>query len=129
MPGSLPGALVLVYPALDPDGAHPGGIPDTESPYVTLSLNFAGSPEAMRNPHAFPGLGSVGGFPPTLVVVCEHDSLRQSGEVFATRLSAAGRDATLYIEAEADHAHIDERSHPRAARTLAAIGEWIGERR
>jgi acetyl esterase/lipase len=128
MPGSLPGALVLVYPALDPDGAHPGGIPDTESPYVTLSLNFAGSPEAMRNPHAFPGLGSVGGFPPTLVVVCEHDSLRPSGEAFATRLSAAGRDATLHVEAGADHAHIDEPSHPGAARTVAVIGDWIGNR-
>lgn len=125
----LPGALVLVYPALDPDGAHPGGTPDPESPYAELSLNFAGSPEAMHNPHAFPGLGSVGRFPPTLVVVCEHDSLRPSGEAFATRVSAAGRDATLYVEAGADHAHIDEPSHPGAARTLAAISEWIGERR
>ncbi|MGO4592687.1 alpha/beta hydrolase [Leifsonia sp. 2TAF2] len=125
----LPGALVLVYPALDPDGAHPGGIPDPASPYAKLSLNFAGSPEALHNPHAFPGLGSVGGFPPTLAVVCEHDSLRPSGEAFATRLVAAGCDATLYVEAGADHAHIDEPSNPSAARTLAAIGEWMGQRR
>jgi len=122
----IPAALVLVYPALDPDGAHPGGIPDPESPYAKLSLNFAGSPEAMHNPHAFPGLGSVGGFPPTLVVVCEHDTLRPSGEAFASRLSAAGRDATLCVESDADHGHINEPSDPGAARTLAAIGDWIG---
>ena len=36
-----------------------------------------------RNPHVFAGLGSGEGFPPTLVVVCELDGLRPSGEAFA----------------------------------------------
>lgn len=125
---ALPAGLVLVYPALDPDGAHPGTTPDPESPFAQLSLNFAGSPEALHDPHAFPGLGSIGGFPPTLVVVCEQDALRPSGEAFAVRLSTAGRDGTLYVEPDADHAHINEPSHPGAARTLAAIDSWIGER-
>ncbi|GAA4155143.1 alpha/beta hydrolase [Leifsonia shinshuensis] len=124
----LPAGLVLVYPALDPDGAHPGAVPDPSSPTAQLSLNFAGSEARLHDPHAFPGLGSVGGFPPSLVVVCEHDGLRPSGEAFAARLANAGRDATLHVEPDADHAHINEPSHPGAARTLDAIAGWIAGR-
>jgi len=119
---------VLVYPALDPDGAHAGVLPDPQSPFAQLSLNFAGSPEALHDPHAFPGLGSVAGFPPTLVVVCEQDGLRPHAEAFARRLSAAGRDSALHLEPDADHAHINEPSHPGAARTLDAIADWVGKR-
>ncbi|MFE4468592.1 alpha/beta hydrolase [Leifsonia sp. NPDC056824] len=126
---ALPAGLVLVYPALDPDGARPGEAPDPESPFMRLSLNFAGSPDALHDPHAFPGLGSVGGFPPTLVVVCEQDRLRPSGEAFARRLSAAGREAALHLEPDADHAHINEPAHPGAIRTLTAITEWTSRRR
>ncbi|WP_285115605.1 alpha/beta hydrolase [Leifsonia sp. fls2-241-R2A-40a] len=124
---TLPAGVVLVYPALDPDGAHPGSAPDPDSPFVRLSLNFAGSAAALQDPHAFPGLGSVGAFPPTLVVVCEQDRLRPSGEAFARRLAGAGRDATLHVEPDADHAHIDEPSHPGAVRTLEAIAAWMGD--
>ncbi|WP_295121749.1 alpha/beta hydrolase [uncultured Leifsonia sp.] len=126
---TMPAGLALVYPALDPDGAHPGETPDPESPFARLSLNFAGSPQALHDPHAFPGLGSIGGFPPTLVVVCEHDGLRPSGEAFARRLAAAGRDSTLHVEPDADHGHINEPSDPAASRTLAAIASWIAGRR
>ncbi|MEY9951488.1 alpha/beta hydrolase [Leifsonia sp. EB34] len=125
---ALPAGLVLVYPALDPDGSHPGAVPDPTSPAAQLSLNFAGSEARLHDPHAFPGLGSVGGFPPTLVVVCEQDGLRPSGEAFAARLANAGRDATLHVEPDADHAHINEPSHPGAARTLDAIAGWIANR-
>lgn len=125
---ALPAGLVLVYPVLDPDGGHPGAVPDPSSPTAQLSLNFAGSEARLHDPHAFPGLGSVGGFPPTLVVVCEQDGLRPSGEAFAARLANAGRDATLHVEPDADHAHINEPSHPGAVRTLDAIAGWMGER-
>jgi acetyl esterase len=125
---AVPAGLVLVYPALDPDGAHPGSIPDAASPFAQLSLNFAGTPDGLRDPHAFPGLGSGAGFPPTLVVVCELDGLRPSGEAFASLLDDAGCEATLYVEAGADHAHINEPADPAAARTLAVIADWIADR-
>ncbi|WP_431198106.1 alpha/beta hydrolase [Leifsonia xyli] len=121
----LPAGLILVYPALDPDGAHPGAAPDPDSPFARLSVNYAGSARALQNPYAFPGLGSVGGFPPTLVVVSEKDGLRPSGETFAQRLVRAGRDATLHLEPDADHGHIDEPSDPAALRTIEAIADWV----
>jgi len=125
---ALPAGLVSVYPSVDPDGSHPGVVPDPKSPSAQLSLNFAGSAAALRDPYAFAGLGSVDAFPPTLVVVCEQDPLRPSGEAFAGRLSSVGTDATLYVEADAGHAHMNEPSDPAAARTLDVISGWIADR-
>jgi len=121
----VPLGLVLVYPALHPDGGNPGAAPDPESPHLQLSLNFAGSAEALADPHAFPGLGRGEGFPPTLVVVCERDGLRPSGEAFARLLGEAGIDVTLHLEHEADHGHINEPSDPTARGTITAIADWV----
>jgi acetyl esterase/lipase len=123
--GTLPAGLVLVYPVAHPDGAHPGSIPDPDAPHAQLSLNYAGSPEALSDPHVFAGLGSGAGFPRTIVVVCEHDGLRPSGEAFAALLEAAGVDATLHLEPGADHAHINEPSDPTALPTIEAIATWM----
>lgn len=123
--GTVPAGLVLVYPVAHPDGAHPGAIPDPDAPHVQLSLNYAGSAEALSDPHAFAGLGSGDGFPRTLVVVCEHDGLRPSGEAFAALLRDAGVDVVLHLEPGADHGHIDEPSDPTALSTIEAIANWI----
>lgn len=124
----VPAGLVLVYPALHPDGAHPGSIPDPRARHAQLSLNYAGSPQALGDPHAFPGLDSGDGFPSTLIVACELDGLRPSGEAFAQLLEASGTDVRLHVEPSADHAHINEPADPAALRTIAAIARWIGRR-
>jgi acetyl esterase/lipase len=123
--GAMPAGLVLVYPVAHPDGANPGSIPDPDAPHAQLSLNFAGSPEALNDPHVFAGLGSGEGFPRTLVVVCEHDGLRPSGEAFAALLEEAGVDVTMHLEPGADHAHINEPADPTALPTIEAIAGWI----
>ncbi len=123
---SVPAGLVLVYPALHPDGGNPGSKPDPEAPHLQLSLNFAGSAEALADPHAFPGIGRGEGFPPTLIVVCERDGLRPSGEAFARLLEKAGVDITLHLEPDADHGHINEPADPTALRTIDAIADWVG---
>ena len=79
----------------------------------------------LADPHVFAGLGSGEGFPPTLVVVCEHDGLRPSGEAFASSLADAGVEVQLHLEPGADHAHINEPSDPTALPTIEAIAEWI----
>lgn len=121
----VPAGLVSVYPAAHPDGGRPGELPDPAMPMTQIALNFAGSPEGLADPHVFAGLGSGHGFPPTLVVVCEEDGLRPSGEAFAALLRDADVDVSLRVEAGADHAHINEPSDPTALPTIEAIAEWI----
>jgi len=123
--GTVPAGLVLVYPVAHPDGGHPGSIPDPDAPHAQLALNYAGSHEALNDPQIFAGLGSGEGFPRTIVVVCEHDGLRPSGEAFAALLEAAGVETTLHLEPGADHAHINEPSDPTALPTIEAIADWM----
>jgi acetyl esterase/lipase len=120
-----PAGLVLVYPVAHPDGGNPGSMPDPGSIHAQMSLNYVGTPEALRDPHAFAGLGSGDGFPRTIVVVCELDGLRPSGEAFAELLRASGVDVTLRLEPGADHAHINEPADPTALPTVEAIADWI----
>jgi acetyl esterase len=124
----VPAGLVSVYPAAHPDGGRPGAIPDPASPMTQIALNYAGSAEMLADPHVFAGLGTGEAFPPTLVVVCERDGLRPSGEAFAALLAGAGVDVRLHLEPGADHAHINEPSDRTALPTIEAIAEWIGAR-
>jgi acetyl esterase/lipase len=124
----LPGGLVLVYPVVHPNGSAASAEPDPASPHGQLALNFAGSTDALADPQAFAGLGNGQGFPPTLIVVCEGDELRPSGEAFAATLEQAGVDVVLHLEPGASHGHINEPSDPTAARTIAAITDWLGAR-
>lgn len=121
----LPAGLISVYPAVHPNASSPGEPLDPEGPHARITLNYAGSTENLADPHVFAGLGPVTGFPSTLVVVCERDGLRPSGEAFAESLRGEGVDVTVHLEPGADHAHIDEPSDPTALPTIEAISAWI----
>lgn len=121
----VPAGLVLVYPVVHPNGPEASEIVDLTSPHGQLAKNFAGSEEALRDSHAFAALGRVDGFPPTLVVVCENDDLRPSGEAFARQLEDAGIRVALHLEAAAGHGHINEPSDPTALPTIEAIAAWV----
>ena len=121
----LPAGLVLVYPLVHPNGPAASGELDPSSPHGQLSLNFAGSTEALTDPQVFAGLGDGHGFPPTLVVVCDGDDLRPSGEAFAATLTATGVDVELRVEADAGHGHIDQPGDAAAMRTIEAVAEWL----
>ena len=121
-----PRGLILVYPVVHPNGPEASAEVDLASPHGQLALNFAGSDEALRDPHAFAALGRVDGFPPTLVVVCEKDDLRPSGEAFARQLEDAGIEVAAAPGAGAGHGHINEPSDPTALPTIEAIAGWIG---
>lgn len=120
-----PAGLVLVYPVVHPNGPDASSDVDPDSPHGSLASNFAGSPAVLADPHAFAALGPAEGFPPTLVVVCEHDGLRPSGEAFARQLEEAGVAIELRLEPGADHGHINEPADPTALPTVEAIAEWI----
>lgn len=121
----LPAGLVLVYPLLHPNGPAASSEPDPLSPHGQLSLNYAGSTAALTDPQVFAGVGDGHGFPRTLIVTCEFDELRPSGEAFAATLAAAGVEVVLHHEPGARHGHIDEPSDPTAAPTIAAIADWL----
>jgi acetyl esterase/lipase len=121
----VPGGLVLVYPVLHPNGPAASRDLDLDSPHAQLTLNYAGSPEALADPRAFPGLGDGAGFPRTLMLVCELDPLRPSGEAFAATLEAAGRPVDLVVEAGAAHGHIDNPGDAGALRSLREIAAWL----
>lgn len=122
----VPAGLVLVYPVVHPNGPEASAQVDPDSPHGALALNYAGTIEALADPHAFPALGPVDGFPPTLIVVCEKDGLRPSGEAFARQLVEAGVEVELRLEVGADHGHINEPADPTALPTVEAIADWIG---
>ncbi len=121
----VPFALLLVYPLLHPNGPEASATVNEASPLGQLTLNYAGAAEVLTNPRAFPGLGSGAGFPETLIVVCEDDDLRPSGEAFSETRDSAGVPATLYLERDASHGHIDHPGDAGALRTIDAIASWI----
>ncbi|WZH38342.1 MAG: alpha/beta hydrolase fold domain-containing protein [Microbacterium enclense] len=122
--GPAPAGLVPVYPALHPNGGAPGEPLDPTAPIGRISVNFAG-PTGIRDPYAFPGLGRGDGYPPVLVVVCELDDLRPSGEAFAELIRAAGGTVAVHLEPGAGHGHINEPADPTALPTVEAIAKWI----
>lgn len=120
----VPGGLLLVYPPLHPDSMDPSA-PISADTVHGLSLNYAGSTDALSDPRVFPGLGDGLGFPSTFLIACEHDAFLPSAEQFATTLRAAGVNAEVRIEAGAAHGHINEPSDETALRTIDAIAAWM----
>ena len=120
----VPVGLVLVYPVVHPNGPQASAEVDPGSLHGEMAANFAGS-EGLADPHAFAALGPAAGFPPTFVLVCEHDELRPSGEAFAQQLEAAGVEVEVRLEADADHGHINEPADPTALPTVEAVTAWI----
>ena len=121
----LPAGLLLVYPLVHPNGPAGSDVVDPTSTHGQLALNFAGTQEVLADPQAFAGLGDGHEYPPTLIVVCERDELRPSGERFAESLTEAGVDAVLHLEVGADHGHINEPGDAGAQRTIEAVAEWL----
>jgi len=119
----VPSGLVLVYPALHP--GEPGETPDPTAPWLALAMNYSGRAEVLADPYAWPGIGSAADFPPTLVVVCEDDGLRPSGDAFARALEDAGVRVAVHLEPGAGHGHINEPADPTARPTIEAVASWI----
>ena len=73
----------------------------------------------------FAGLGDGHGFPPTLVVVCDGDDLRPSGEAFAATLTDNWRRRATSPRGRRRHGHIDQPGDAAALRTIEAVAEWL----
>lgn len=121
----VPSGLVLVYPLVHANGPDPANAPDLEGHGGQLSLNYAGTVDRLTDPQVFAGAGTGAGFPATLIVTCEFDELRPSGEAFAATLRSAGREVELYEEPGASHGHIDHPGDEGALRTIERVAAWL----
>jgi acetyl esterase/lipase len=135
--GPAPGALVLAYPLLHKE--LPPMSPELEAKYETLPINARFSPETvaminlnyvedhalLEHPYAFPGGHDLRGLPPTLIVNSDVDSLRASGELFASELAAAAVDTTVLLEPETHHGHLNQPETDGARRTVSRMTDWL----
>jgi acetyl esterase/lipase len=91
-----------------------------------IALTYAGSREAMGDPHAFAGLADLHGLPPTLVITAEFDTLRASGELFTADLTTAGVDAHQHRMPGVDHGYLNDPDSNATIVTADLIAEWLG---
>lgn len=134
--GDLPADVVLAYPTLlavqpEPDeevARAVAGLPDAErfDPEDIKGMydNYLGRDSADAPLVLVPGRATVDdvrGFPPTLIIDSEADTLRISGEVFAATLRAAGRPVDLVTEPGTRHGHLNRPEEPAATRSVERI--------
>lgn len=135
-----PAALLLVYPVvhavLPPPSDElarkiavlsPGAAfaPPVFGPMVE---NYLGAPAADAAADAMPGQAAVDGFPPTLIINCEYDGLRASGEAFADRLRSSGVDVEVVLALDVLHGHINSPWLAQAQQSYADIADWLTRR-
>jgi acetyl esterase len=136
--GSPPEALVLAYPVAhapvprgsDEHQAAMAELPDALrfSPGSTefVNRNYLGD-NPVDVPYAFPGLASVEGLPRTLVMVCEYDDLRATGEQLVDQLVAEGVPTEVDFVNGMLHGHLNIPGHPAALRSLESMSRFLGE--
>jgi xylan 1,4-beta-xylosidase len=90
-----------------------------------MNHNYAGRPEAMADATAFPGGHDLSGFPPSLLVDADRDSLRASGGAFAAELDSFNVPVDYEIVAEAPHGFLNRPESGYFATGMATIGGWL----
>jgi acetyl esterase/lipase len=134
--GRLPASLLLLYPCLHAPLPEPsdelreklGSSPAAWPPEVfeVVIENYLGAPIAKASPYALPGLADLRGLPPTLIINCEFDELRASGELFGRQLEAAGVEAEVRTVEGVPHGHINvPELLPQAGQTYAEMASWV----
>ena len=90
-----------------------------------MNLNYVGDPATLADPHAFPGGHDLAGLPPTLILNSDRDSLRSSGEAYASELRAAGVEVTCLRENGTIHGHLNTPEHPGAVASITTMAAWL----
>jgi acetyl esterase/lipase len=66
--------------------------------------------------------------PPTLVINCEYDGLRASGEAFTAQLAEAGVEVEQLLAPDVLHGHINSPWLPQAQQSYADMAAWVAAR-
>lgn len=135
--GQMPASLLLAYPLVHAEipalseelGKKMDGVP-AELAFGPdfihdINLNFAGSEDSFRDPHAFAGGGDLHGFPPVYIINSEADTLRASGELFAAQLEAAGVPVRMEMEPGSMHGHLDHPHSLPARSSVERMLRWL----
>lgn len=135
--GQPPARLILVYPLVHPvlppfsdelapkaATLAPAAVPDPRM-VKTITENYIGAPAAEADAYAMPGLADLAGLPPTLVVNCEYDGLRASGEAFVASAATAGVEVKQLLALDVLHGHINSPWLPQAQQTYADMAAWV----
>lgn len=124
--GTFHAELPPVSPALRARirGRH-GLVQFRPSTVERMNRNYAGRIEAMADPFAFPGGHDLRGMPPTLVLDADRDSLRASGERFATELADGGVDVRHDIVPESTHGFFNRPGEAAFDDGIARAIRWL----
>ncbi|WP_082716821.1 alpha/beta hydrolase [Microterricola viridarii] len=90
-----------------------------------MNLNYAGSHAALTDPYAFPGNADVTGFPPTLLLDADRDSLRSSGEKFRDELTSAGVHTRHQVVPRSRHGFLDRPGRSAYDIGFETIIDWL----
>lgn len=137
--GQMPASLLLAYPLvhaelpplskglLEKMAGVPADLAFGPDFIRDINLNFAGSEDNLKDPHAFAGEGDVAGFPPVYIINSEADTLRGSGERFAAQLEAAGGPVRVDTEPGSMHGHLDHPHTAPARHSVEQMRAWLHE--
>jgi acetyl esterase/lipase len=132
-----PAGVVLAYPLLHPSIRHlrddesslladtPEAVEFSPSDVASMALNYVGDLHLLSSGAAFPGLADLRGFPATLLIASERDSLRDSAERFDRSARAAGVPVEYYREPGAVHGHLGGTVALTFIRSVERIEQWI----
>jgi acetyl esterase len=135
--GQMPASLLLAYPLVHAElpplneglmekmAGVPADLAFGPDFVRDINLNFAGSEDNFKDPHAFAGEGDVEGFPPVYIINSEADTLRASGERFAAQLEAAGVPVRMEMERGSMHGHLDHPYTAPARHSVEQMRAWL----
>lgn len=139
--GPAPARLALVYPALHPVMPPASGELHDKLTLLNATMacaphlweaiveNYLGTIADHADGYAMPGIADdLSSLPPTLIVNCEYDGLRSSGEFFAAQLRDADVDVEVLLVPEVAHGHLARPGLAAAARTNGDLAAWVGGR-
>ena len=127
-------AQLLIYPSTDRNFGLPSAKQYAEGYLLTLTGmrwfwdHYLNHPGEADDPRASPVWAeSLAGLPPALVVIAEHDVLRDDGLAYATRLSEAGVPTRVAHYNDVPHGFFTLTVTPRARKIIGEMGAWLME--